>query len=98
MQNAISLGALTEEPGRPSHTLDYAVLATFLFAFVFVLLFVAKSRELRFQALMIMVLGYALWGIVHHMREDTLTWNILLEYIGIAAFISSVLAVLFFFL
>lgn len=96
MQNAISLGSVTEEPGRPSHTWDYAVLAAFLLSFVYILAFVATSRILRFEALAIMLLGYVLWGTIHHQRENTLTWSILLEHLGLVTFLAIVLAVLFF--
>lgn len=96
MQNAISLGSVTEEPGRPSHIWDYAILSVFLISFLYIVTFVATTRLLRFEALSIMLLGYVLWGTIHHQRENTLTWSILLEYIGLIAFLSVVLAVLFF--
>lgn len=96
MQNAILLSTITEEEGRQTHKWDYLALLAFLAFLTYVLLFFAKTRQLRFHALTIMVLGYVLWGLIHHTREDTLTWTIMFEYVGLLTFVSILLVVLFF--
>ncbi len=67
-----------------SHLFDYLLLATAGVFFLIALNVFRGERLLEFIFLMAFASFYIIWGIYHHIMEDTLHLKIVIEYILIA--------------
>lgn len=94
MQNAIRILDAVEEPGRPTHYTHYAVLAFILLWGLYMFVLAGNLQELQLIASTITILGYILWGIIHHEMERTLNWKIIAEFFTFGLFLFSIIAVL----
>ncbi|MFZ6035234.1 MAG: hypothetical protein ACOYUB_03770 [Patescibacteria group bacterium] len=66
------------------HLFDYLLLATAGVFFLIALNIFRGERLLEFIFLMAFASFYIIWGIYHHIMEDTLHLKIVIEYILIA--------------
>lgn len=91
MQNGSHLFEALEESGRTkSHKPDYILLTLLIAIAAYFYFAVAFTDSMKFYVIAVLALGYLLWGIIHHRREETLTWGIMLEYHALALLVISV--------
>ncbi len=96
MQNATHFMQALEEPGSNHHRMHYLYLCLVLIIGTFALFKLSYTKQMQFEALMLIIMSYILWGIYHHTAEQSLTWEILLEFIALGSFVFLVLSVVLF--
>lgn len=78
------------------HGLEYALFLTSSVIFIAFLSLFKGQHTKQFFISMIFIAYYVLWGIIHHMRDQSLHLKIVLEYIiigGLALFLLQTLLI-----
>ncbi|MBP6045089.1 MAG: hypothetical protein WAT72_04445 [Microgenomates group bacterium] len=86
--------ALQVELGE--HYVDYLVLATGTVFFLMFLRFFQGDKFASYMTVLTFSSFYVVWGIGHHMRDDSVNLKNVLEYILISLGVLLLLSVLFF--
>lgn len=76
------------------HTFDYLLFATAGIFFVLALNLFKGERLLEFIILLSFISFYIVWGIYHHIIENTLRFKVVLEYVLIGFTILFLLKIL----
>ena len=79
-----------------SHQFDYLLLVTAGIFFLFAVNIFKGERLLEFIILLAFTSFYIIWGIYHHLIEDSLHLKIVIEYILIAFTIIFLLKIIIF--
>ncbi len=85
--------ALKSELG--THHIDYLVLITATVFFLLFLKFFQGERNASYLTVFIFSSFYIVWGIIHHMRDDSVHLKNVLEYILISFGVLLLMMVLF---
>ena len=80
-----------------AHVFHFIVLFAIILGGGFVFWYAQGMRELQIATGIITVLGYVIWGIVHHAIQGDLHRKVVVEYAGIAALGSTLVWFLLFF-
>ncbi len=67
------------------HTFQYLLLATIAVFFIVLLSLAQGDKMAQFLIILLFVVFYIVWGIIHHITDKTLHLKIVLEYILIGA-------------
>jgi hypothetical protein len=68
-----------------NHKVEYLLLTLYSF-FCGMLFILIQTKETRQKVLLLFVLYYLLWGILHQVRIGKISYLIIIEYILIASF------------
>ncbi len=68
------------------HLKYYITLLCMLVLGIILLLRLGDNRQLQIAVILMLALGYIVWGILHHYIHHDLTWKITLEYILFGVF------------
>lgn len=72
---------------RYHHTgVDYLILGLMLLICFLTYLKISGEVDKQLQVGLITAMGYAIWGVFHHLHEGDLHWKIVLEYSVLALF------------
>lgn len=63
------------------HLAHYFVLFVILFSGLFGFWYFSGNGFIRFIFVFFTLLGYVIWGIIHHYSENRLSWGVILEYL-----------------
>ena len=85
--------ALKSEVGKNSA--DYLVLVTATIFFLLFLQFFQGERFASYATILTFASFYIIWGVVHHVRDDTIHLKNVLEYILISFGVLLLVTVLF---
>jgi len=85
--------ALKTELG--THNVDYLVLITATVFFLLFLKFFQGERNYSYLTVLTFSAFYVVWGIIHHMRDDSVHLKNVLEYILISFGVLLLMIVLF---
>jgi hypothetical protein len=77
-----------------NHTFDYLLFATAGVFFILALNLFKGERLLEFIILLSFISFYIIWGIYHHVIENTLRFKVVLEYVLIGFTILFLLKIL----
>lgn len=72
------------------HWIDYSTLALASVMTIFLVWRYQGAADIQFSVFIVFAIYYVVWGVVHHLRDNTWTVKVVLEYI----LISSILLVL----
>ncbi len=74
------------------HLLHYLILFLILTAGLVGLVVFSFKPQIQFLIVGLTVVGYIVWGIIHHYIEDRLRWDVVGEYFLIGALVFVMLA------
>jgi hypothetical protein len=63
------------------HLEHYVILASILLAGLLGFIWFQGTEPMQLATLTITGIGYVLWGIMHHLKEENLTITLVLEYV-----------------
>lgn len=75
------------------HGVDFLILFILLALGFGALLYFQHNIAVQIVVAVIMAGSYALWGIIHHYHEGSLTSEVILEYIAISTLVGFILVI-----
>lgn len=75
------------------HGTDFSILLILFLLGFGALLFYQHQVDRQILVAVLMSVLYALWGVIHHYHEDNLTFEVGLEYIGVASLVGFILII-----
>jgi NADH:ubiquinone oxidoreductase subunit H len=77
-----------------AHPIHYAFLGGWLSLGLMLLTMAKYNSQLQMKTMVLMAMGYIVWGIIHHYRLRDLTAKIVLEYILVATLVMIIVCAL----
>lgn len=67
------------------HWIDYGTLALASFLTIFLVWKYQGSSDVQFSVFIVFAIYYVIWGVVHHIRDNSWTIKVILEYFLISS-------------
>lgn len=75
------------------HGFDFAILLLIIGLGLFGIIFFRFDVASQIAVSVLMSLFYVFWGIFHHHHDQTLTSEVVLEYVGVASLVAFILII-----